>query len=100
MLQVLPAKTPTEAKVVTFDFANVVSGTINTPTVAKATLVGTDPAAAGLTLSAPSVSGTDILVLVSAGLNNCTYSLICTVNDSGGQVHQDGASLTTTTDAA
>lgn len=100
MLQTLYAKTPGETKLVTFAFGNVTAGPINTPVVAKSVLIGTDPGAALLSVGAAVISGTNVSVLVASGLNNCTYELLCTVNDISGQVHQDGATLTTITDAA
>lgn len=100
MLTMLPSKTPNEAKVITWDFTNVATGTLSSPSITKSTIVGSDPSAAGLSVTSPIVSGSTVYTLVSNGLDNCSYELLCTVSDSSGQVHQDGAAITTTTDAA
>ena len=100
MRQCLPSKTVDEAQVVTFDFTNEAGGTLTSPSIAKSTIVGTDPSASSLTLSAPLVSGAQVSSLVSAGTDECSYQLLCTVNDSTGEVYQQSASITVTTAAA
>lgn len=100
MRQMLPSKTATEAQIITFDFTNVAGGTLAAPVITKSTITGSDPSAAGLTVSAPVVTGDNVSSLVSAGLNDCSYALLCTVNDTNGEVHQQSASITVTDVAA
>ena len=91
----LPAKTPTEEKLITFDFTiEAVAGSVLTnPSVAKSVITGTDPGAAGLTVGGASVSGLQAQALVSGGLDGVTYQLTCTVDADNGEVHQILASL-------
>lgn len=98
----LPAKTPTEEKIVTFDFTiEAVAGSIlSAPTIAKSVISGTDPAAVSLTVGAPSVSGLQAQALVSGGLDGVVYQLVCTVNADNGEVHQILASLAVSVTAA
>jgi hypothetical protein len=100
MNEQLPAKTPTSARVVTWDFSADTSATLSSPSVAKSLIAGPDPSAAGLTVSAPLISGQTVYVLVSNGVDDCSYELLCTVSDSTAQVYQSGARITTTTAAA
>jgi hypothetical protein len=99
MYDVLFAKTPIEAKVVTFDFQLVATGALTIPTVEALTLAGSDPDAAGLTLGTPTIAGSSVLCLVEDGVNDCTYVLTCTVTDASNQIHQASGALTTTTSA-
>ena len=98
----LPAKTPSEVKLVTFDFATeAVAGiALSTPTVDKAVLSGTDPAAANLTVGAAMVSGLTVLCLVGGGLAGVVYQLTCTVTAANGEVHQILARLAVDASAA
>jgi hypothetical protein len=95
----LASKTPTEAVPISFDFSGVVSGTIVTSSVAKSTITGTDLNAATLVLGSIVESGGIISLLVSAGVNNCSYELLSTVTDSAGRTWQLAGALTNTTDA-
>ena len=52
--------------------------------------------AASLTVSAPVISDSQVSSLVSAGTNNCSYELVCSVNVSTGEVIQDAATITVT----
>ena len=98
----LPAKTPTEEKLVTFDFTieAVVGSVLSGPTVAKSVISGNDPAAVGLTVGSASVSGLQAQALVSGGLDGVTYQLTCTVDADNGEVHQILASLAVSETAA
>ncbi len=98
----LPAKTPTEEKLVTFDFTiEAVAGSIlSSPTVAKSVISGIDLGAAALTVSSVSVIGLQAQALVSSGLDGVTYQLTCTVNADNGEVHQSLASLPVNVTAA
>lgn len=86
----LPAKTPTEAKLVTFDFTTeaVADNTLSSPTVAKALISGDDPAAVGLTVGAAVAVGLQAQALVSGGVDGAVYRLTCTATASNGEVHQ------------
>lgn len=86
----LPAKTPSEVKLVTFDFTTeAVAGVVlSNPTVDKAVISGTDPAAASLTVGTAMVSGLTVLCLVGGGLAGVVYQLTCTVTAANGEVHQ------------
>ena len=86
----LPAKTPTEAKLCTFDFTTeAASGSVlSGPTVAKAVISGADPGAASLTIGAAIVTGMQAQALVSGGLTGVVYQLTCTVTADNGEVHQ------------
>lgn len=98
----LPAKTPTEDKVVTFDFSGeaAAGSTLSLPTVTKSLLSGTDTGAASLTVGTPTVSGLTVLVLVSAGLEGSLYELYCEVTASNGEVHDRAAEMRVTVRAA
>ena len=98
----LPAKTPTEEKLVTFDFTiEAVSGSVlSGPIVEKSVITGDDPAAAGLTVGTAIVSGLQAQAMVSGGLDGVTYLLTCTVDASNGEVHQILASLLVSNTAA
>lgn len=91
----LPDKTPTEAKVVTFDFSGeAASGsTLAGQTIAKSVLSGSDPGAAALSLGSPSVAGQTVLVMVSGGLDGVRYELYCSVTASNGEEHERAAAL-------
>lgn len=91
----LPDKTPTEAKVVTFDFSGeaAVGATLTGPVVAKSVLSGTDPGAAALSVGSPSVAGQTVLVMVSGGLDGVRYELYCSVTASNGEEHERAAAL-------
>lgn len=99
MLEKLPPKTPSEANILSWDFVDIAVGAISNAILTKAILVGSDPGAASLALSAPVISGTEVAAVVSAGTNNCTYEITCSVNDAGGQLLESGSSLTVTTDS-
>ena len=96
-----PAKTPTEDKVLTFDFSKEVAvGTVLTaPVVAKSLGSGTD-IGVSLTLGLPTVSALTVLVLASAGLDGNVYDLTCTVNGASSEVHQILASMLVSVNAA
>lgn len=98
----LPAKTPTEEKLITFDFTiEAVAGSVlSSPTVGKSVLTGTDPGAAALTVGPASVDGLQAQALVSGGLDGVTYQLTCTVDADNGEVHQILASLAVSETAA
>src|SRR5574337_405255 len=97
----LPAKTPTEAKVVTFDFSGeAASGsTLSLPVVTKSLISGSDTGAAALTVGTPSVSGLTVLTLVSGGLEGSLYELYCEVTVSNGEVHDRAAQMLVTAKA-
>ena len=86
----LPAKTPTEAKLVTWDFSTeaVAGSVLSSPGVAKSLLAGVDPAAASLTVGTVIATDLQAQALVSGGLHGCTYQLTCTVTADNGEVHQ------------
>lgn len=88
----LPAKSTAEAKRITFDFSKeaATGSTLSSPVTSKATLAGSDPGAAGLTMGSASVlPGTQLVqVLVSAGINGVVYKVGCRVNASDGEVHE------------
>lgn len=96
-----PAKTPTEDKVLMFDFSTEVATgvTLASPVVAKSLGSGTDTGV-NLTLGTPTVSALTVLVLASAGLDGNVYDLTCTVNGASGEVHQITASLLVSVNAA
>src|SRR5574337_1277588 len=98
----LPAKTPTEDKVVTFDFSGeaATGSTLSLPVVTKSLISGTDTGAAALTVGTPSASGMTVLVLVSGGLEGSLYELYCEVTASNGEVHDRAAALRVTVLAA
>lgn len=98
----LPAKTPTEDKVVTFDFSGeaATGATLSAPTVTKSLVTGTDAGAASLTIGSATVSGLTVLALVSGGLEGSTYELYCEVTASNGEVHDRAAALRVTVLAA
>jgi hypothetical protein len=98
----LPAKTPTEAKLCTFDFATeaVAGSVLSAPSIAKSVLYGTDPAAAGLTVGAAVATDLQVQALVSGGLNGVTYQLTCTATADNGEVHQILARLAIDASAA
>lgn len=98
----LPAKTPSEAKLVTFDFATEAAAgvALSTPSVAKAVISGTDPAAIGLTIGAVIATGLQAQALVSGGIAGVVYKLTCTVNAANSEVHQIIAQLAVSVDAA
>lgn len=86
----LPAKTPTEAKLVTFDFTTEAAAgvALSTPAVAKAVLSGTDPGAIGLTIGAVIATDLQAQALVSGGIDGVVYRLTCTVDAANGEKHQ------------
>lgn len=94
MNQMLPVKTPTETKTITWDFSREASGSLSSPSLTKETITGIDPSAAGLTLSPPVASGSSVASLCQAGVDQCSYQIVCTVTDGAGQVHQSAVSLT------
>lgn len=98
----LPAKTPAESKLVTFDFANeaATETTLSSPTVAKALISGGDAGAAALNIGAASVVGRTVQAMISAGIDGSTYRLTCTAAASNGEVHQITALLPVSVDAA
>jgi hypothetical protein len=98
----LPAKTPTEEKLVTFDFTSeAVAGSVLTnPSVAKDVISGVDPGAAGLTVGGTIVVALQAQALVSGGLAGVTYRLTCTVDADNGEVHQIIAQMAVSADAA
>ena len=98
----LPAKTPTEQKLVTFDYTTeaVAGNTLSSPGVAKALISGADPGAAGLTVGAAVVVGLQAQALVSGGVDGAVYQLTCTVDASNGERHQIIAKLAVSVDAA
>jgi hypothetical protein len=98
----LPNKTPTEKKVVTFPFGTecAAGAILSTSLVAKANEDGNDPGAAALTVGTPQLQGTDLLVLIEAGLEATWYDLLATVADADGEVHQLAARLYVTANAA
>lgn len=91
----LPGKTPSEAKVVTFDFSSeaAVGATLSAPVITKTLISGTDTAAATLTVGVPVVSGQTVLVLVSAGTDANRYGLKCQVQSSNDEVHEIQAQM-------
>lgn len=98
----LPAKTPSEAKLVTFDFTTeaVAGNTLSGPTVAKALISGNDPGAASLTVGSAVAVGLQVQALVSGGVDGADYQLTCTATASNGEVHQILAVLAVRGDAA
>jgi len=98
----LPAKTPTEQKLITFDFTTeaVVGNTLSSPTVAKALLSGADPGAASLTVGSVAVGALQVQAMVSGGIDDAVYQLTCTATASNGEVHQIIASIKTSAKAA
>lgn len=98
----LPAKTPTEAKLCTFDFTTeAASGVVlSSPTVAKSVISGTDPGAASLTIGAAIVTGMQAQALVSGGLDGVVYQLTCTVSAANSEVHQILAKMAVSVSAA
>src|SRR2546422_221947 len=95
MIAMLPSKTVPEAKVITWDFTDEATGTLSAPSIAKEVIVGSDPLAVSLSISAPVILGFTVSALVSSGSNDCSYVMTCSVNDSAGQVHQSSAAVTT-----
>jgi hypothetical protein len=100
-MSTLPKKTPTEAKVVTFDFSSeaAVGATLSSPVVTKSLVAGTDTGAASLTVGVPAISGQTILVLVSAGTDANKYGLKCSVQASNGETHEIAAQMPVALDA-
>jgi hypothetical protein len=98
----LPDKTPTEEKLITFDFAveAVVGSVLSLPTVDKSVVSGTDHGAAALTVGPVSIDGLQAQALVSGGIDGVTYRLACTVAADNGEVHQIIATLAVAVDAA
>ena len=98
----LPAKTPTEAKLVTFDFTTeaVAGSVLSSPSVAKSVLSGTDPAAVGLTIGSAVATDLQVQAMVSGGIAGVTYQLTCTASADNGEVHQILAKMAVAADAA
>lgn len=94
-MKVFPNKAPGEAKVLTFAFGGDVAAgaTLANPVVDKEVEIGDDPGGAGLTLGAPVVVGTDVLVLASAGLEGVSYVLTAKVDGENGEHHHCSARL-------
>jgi len=101
-MHTLPAKTPSEAKLVTFDFTTeaVAGNTLSGPTVAKALISGSDPGAASLTVGSAAAVGLQVQALVSGGVDGCVYQLTCTADASNGERHQIIARLAASVAAA
>lgn len=95
----LPAKTPTEDKVVTFDFSGEAApgATLSSPVITPTVL---SPVGAALpTIGSATVSGQTVLVLVSGGVEGAKYELYCEVTASNGEIHDRAASLRVTVNA-
>lgn len=85
-----PGKTVDEIKVYTFDFApEIATGTVLTlPVVTKSTVRGADtPTADGFTLASPSIVGTKLLILGSAGVEGARYKMRAQVTGANGEKH-------------
>ena len=93
-MQTLPKKTPTEKKIVTFDFSSeaAVGSTLSVP-VLTVTLASGAGSETDLTRGTPSIQGQQVLVLISDGIDGAQYKLLCQVQASNSEVHEMAAKL-------
>lgn len=80
---------PVDASIyVTFDFEGLLDDgvtLVGPATVAKETLSGTDPSAAGLTVGSPQMLSPLVQALVSLGVDGAAYKLSCLCPTSSGE---------------
>lgn len=101
-MKAFPNKAPGEAKILTFHFGGDVApgSVLSNPLVDKEVEFGDDPGAGGLTLGAPVLDGTDLLVLADGGLEGVSYVLTAKVNADNGEEHHCSARLAVAKKAA
>lgn len=85
-----PAKTPTESKLLTFDFSNELatdSLLVSAEVSVSEVVLGTGDVS-DVTFDAPIVNDTSVSVLTSAGLSGCKYRVSCVATADNDEVHQ------------
>lgn len=97
-----PDKTPAEKKIVTFNFAGEAApdAILSAPVVAKALIDGNDTGAVLLLVSPPQIQGLNVMALVEDGGEMSNYGLLASASADNGELHQIGARMKVTVDAA
>lgn len=97
----LPAKTPTEQVIVTFDFTGETpdDATLSSGSVLISVASGDDPAVS-LVKGAITYNGRSLLVVISGGVAGCVYLLYVSVHSSDGQVLERQATIRISAQAA
>lgn len=93
---ILDPKTVAETRTIQFNFASelAVAETISSASVTAAVYTGTDPLPSNIVSGAASISGPLVSQNITAGLVGVTYTLVCSVITSTGQVLGLSAYLT------
>ena len=82
----LSPKDPSEQITVTFDFTNLVSTITSVVSVVVTVISGTDASPSSMLASAASISGTQVLQALHAGVTQVAYKVTCTIT-SGSNIY-------------
>lgn len=89
----LSPKTPTEVKIIGFNFSTQMTPKTvikSITSIVPSVVLGIDPGGMSLVLGTPTVVPDSfvVAVLASVGVDGVSYGLLCTVLASNGEIHQ------------